>query len=52
MDVCIGITAYGIGLRTNSEGKVIVMYRTVIDLGTKVWMEGTEKRLLAILVGL
>lgn len=37
---CIGITAYGIDLRSNPEEKVIAVDPTVIPLGTKVWVEG------------
>lgn len=37
---CIGITAFGIDLRSNPEEKVIAVDPTVIPLGTKVWVEG------------
>lgn len=37
---CIGITAYGIDLRSNPEEKVIAVDPAVIPLGTKVWVEG------------
>ena len=37
---CIGITAYGIDLRSNPEEKVIAVDPSVIPLGTKVWVEG------------
>lgn len=37
---CIGITAFGIDLRSNPEEKVIAVDPSVIPLGTKVWVEG------------